>query len=178
MNKYKNQKNCEFPPDADILPPSDDRIFKTLLTLPDLLHEDIEIFTTNHTNQHEQEDLMFKDECFEIYGCIYAVNRKLGTGFLESVYQEAFEIELRRKNIPFVSQQELGILYDDIPLNNKFFADIVCYNKIIIELKAVSNINNQHKAQLLNYLAATSYKLGLLVNFNSYPKAEIIRVVR
>ena len=106
------------------------------------------------------------------------MNSKLGAGFLESVYQEALEIELSRKKIPFVSQQEIEILYDGIPLKNKFIADLVCYEKIIIELKAVSKINNQHKAQLMNYMSATNYKLGLLVNFNSYPKAEIVRIVR
>ena len=135
-------------------------------------------FTTNLTNNHEQSDLLFKDECYEIYGCIYAVNRKLGSGFHEAVYQEALEIELKRKNIPFVSQQELEILYDGFPLVNKYIADIICYEKIIIELKAVTKINNQHKAQLMNYLAATGYKLGLLVNFNSFPKSEITRIVR
>jgi len=135
-------------------------------------------FTTNQTNQHEQKDILFKDECYKIYGCIYAVNKKLGAGFLEAVYQEALEIELKRENIPFVSQQKLGILYDGIPLTNKYVADIVCYDKIIIEIKAVSKTNNQHKAQLMNYLAVTGFRLGLLVNFNSYPKAEIIRMVR
>jgi len=139
--------------------------------------EDI-VFTTNHTNQHEQIDILFKNECFEINSCIYAVNRKLGVGFLEAVYQEALEIELRRKNIPFVSQHELKILYDGIPLSNKYNADIICYNKIIIELKAVTKINNQHRAQLMNYLTATGYRLGLLVNFNSFPKADIVRIVR
>jgi GxxExxY protein len=140
-------------------------------------------FTTNHSNnvpsvRHEQGDILFRDECFEIYGCIYTVNRKLGSGFLEAVYQEALEIEFRRENIPFVSQHELEILYDGVPLISKYIADIVCYGKIIIELKAVSTITNQHKAQLLNYLAATGFKLGLLVNFNSFPKSEIIRLVR
>jgi len=134
--------------------------------------------TTNHTNQHEQKGIIYKEECYKINDCIYEVNRKLGVGFLEAVYQEALEIELRHKNIPFVSQQKLEIMYNGIPLNNKYIADLVCYNKIIIELKAVSKINNEHKAQLINYLAATGYKLGLLVNFNSYPKAEIIRLVR
>ena len=146
-------------------------------------HEEInllfkESITTNHTNQHEQVDLLFKDECFKIYGCIYTVNKKLGVGFLEAVYQEALEVELRRSNIPFESQKELEILYDGIPLTSKYIVDIMCYGKIVIELKAVSKINDQHKAQLLNYLAATGYKLGLLDNFNSFPKAEIIRMVR
>ena len=134
--------------------------------------------TTNHHKPHEQKNILFKDECYDIYGCIYAVNRKLGVGFLEAVYQEALEIELRKKNIPFVSQQELAIVYDGIPLANKYIADIICYEKIIIELKAVSKINNQHKAQLMNYMAAAGFKLGLLVNFNSFPKSEIIRMVR
>ena len=136
-------------------------------------------FTTNQTNHHEQEeDILFKEEYYKIYGCIYTVNKKLGSGFLEVVYQEALEIELKRENIPFIPQQELVILYDGIPLKTKYVADIVCYDKIIIELKTVTKINNQHKAQSMNYLKATDFKLGLLVNFNSFPKAEIIRMVR
>ena len=130
------------------------------------------------TNQHKQgEKLLFRDECYKIYGCIYMVNKKLGSGFLEAVYQEALEIELKRENIPFISQQELKILYDGIPLKTKYLADIVCYDRILIEIKAISKINNQHKAQLMNYLKSTGFRLGLLVNFNSFPKAEIIRMV-
>ncbi|MDR0503362.1 MAG: GxxExxY protein [Treponema sp.] len=143
----------------------------------------MEYLTTNHANSHiqntdNQGDILYKDECYKIYGCIYAVNSKLGSGFLEAVYQEALEIELRRKNIPIVSQFELKIMYEGIPLSSKYIADIVCFNKIIIELKAVTKINNHHRAQLMNYLKATGYKLGLLVNFNSYPKTEIIRIIR
>ena len=135
--------------------------------------------TTNHTNHHEQEEsLLYKDECYRIYGCIYDVNRNLGSGFMEAVYQEALEIELKRNDIPYTSQHELKILYDGVPLTSKYIADIVCYEKIIIEIKAVSKINNQHKAQLMNYLAVTGFRLGLLINFNSFPKAEIIRMVR
>jgi len=144
-------------------------------------------FTTNQIINHEpheqtrteeKTDILFKDECYKINSCIYEVNKKLGSGFLEAVYQEALEIELKRKNIPFISQQELEILYDGIPLTKKYIADIVCYGKIIIEIKSVSEITNQHKAQLINYLAATNFRVGLLVNFNSYPKAKIIRMVR
>ncbi|MDR0290936.1 MAG: GxxExxY protein [Treponema sp.] len=130
------------------------------------------------TRTEETTDILYKDECYKINGCIYAVNKKLGAGFLEAVYQEALEIELKRENIPFSSQQQLEILYDGIPLKNKYIADIICYDKIILEVKAVSKIINQHKAQLMNYLAATGFRLGLLVNFNSFPKAEIIRMVR
>jgi len=134
--------------------------------------------TTNHTDQHEHKDLLYKKECYEINSCIYAVNRKLGCGFLEAVYQEALEIELKRKNIPFLKQYELEILYDGIPLSIKYIADIICYEKIILELKAVTKITNQHKAQLLNYLTATKFDLGLLINFNSFPKAEVVRMIR
>jgi GxxExxY protein len=130
------------------------------------------------TRTEETTDILYRDECYKIYGCIYAVNKKLGAGFLEAVYQEALEIELKRENIPFVSQQKLEVLYDGIPLINKYTADIICYNKIILEIKAVSKIINQHKAQLMNYLAVTGFRLGLLVNFNSFPKAEIFRKVR
>jgi len=120
-------------------------------------------FTTNHTKSnlrfaHENINIFFRNECYEIYGCIYSVYKKLGTGFLEAVYQETLEIELRRKNIPFVSQRQMEILYDGIPLKNKYIADLVCYEKIIIELKSVSKINNQHKAQLMNYMTASDYK--------------------
>jgi GxxExxY protein len=130
------------------------------------------------TRTEEKKDMLFKDECYKINNCIYAVNKKLDSGFLEAVYQEALEIELRRKNIPFNSQQELEILYDGIPLAKKYIADIICFDKILLEIKAVTSITDQHKAQLLIYLAATGFKLGLLVNFNSFPKAEIIRMVR
>jgi GxxExxY protein len=135
-------------------------------------------FNTKHTKQHENIEIFFKNECYEIYGCIYTVYTKLGIGFLEAVYQEALEIELSRKNILFISQRQMEIIYDGIPLKNKYIADLVCYEKIIIELKSVSKINNQHKAQLMNYMTVSDYKLGLLVNFNYYPKAEIVRLVR
>ena len=88
------------------------------------------------------------------------------------------EIELKRKNIPFVSQQELEIFYDGIPLTKKYIVDIICYNTIIIEIKAVSKIESKQKAQLMNYLSATKLRLGLLVNFHSFPKTEIIRIAR
>ena len=140
-------------------------------------HEEVTM-TQSNSEEKKEAGLIYKEECFEIYSCIYAVNRKLGSGFLEAVYHEALEIELRNKKIPFVSQQKLDIIYDGIPLSAKYIADIICYNKIIIELKSVSTITNQHKAQLMNYLAITGYKLGILVNFNAFPKAEIIRIAR
>ena len=122
-------------------------------------------------------DMLYKDECYRIQGGVFEVNKKLGTGFLEAVYQEAMEIELEKAKIPFESQKILHILYDGKPLKQYYQADLVCFEKIIVELKAVSAITNEHKAQVLNYLAATDLKLGLLVNFHASPKAEIIRLL-
>jgi GxxExxY protein len=130
--------------------------------------------TTNNTNE---TNIIYKEECYHIYHCIYNVHNKLGNGFLESVYQEALEIEFRKEKIPFESQKMIHIYYDDKPLTQFFKADIVCYGKILLELKAVTKINNEHKAQLMNYLSATKIKLGLLVNFGTHPKVEICRIV-
>jgi GxxExxY protein len=123
------------------------------------------------------EDLLYREECYLIQGCVFEVYRKLGSGFLEAVYQEALEIELEKAEIPFESKKILPILYDGIPLKQYYQADFVCFGKIIVELKAVRQIANEHKAQVFNYLVATGLKLGLLVNFHAFPKTEIIRIV-
>jgi GxxExxY protein len=123
-------------------------------------------------------ELLYKDECYRIQSCIFEVNRKLGSGFLEAVYQEALGIEFRKVKIPFESQKDLFILYDGKPLKQYYIADFICFEKILIEIKAVTKIVNEHRAQVLNYLAATGLKLGLLVNFHAFPKAEIIRIIR
>jgi len=94
-----------------------------------------------------------------------AVHRELGQGFLEPVYQEALSIEFEHQGIPFVREQELSIKYRGVELNNLYKADFVCYNSIIVELKALSDLNNDHVAQLINYLKATNLKVGLLINF-------------
>ena len=127
---------------------------------------------TNDTN------ILYKEECFQIYHAIYEVHNHLGSGFLESVYQEALEIELKKENIPFEPQKKLQIFYDNKPLTQFFKADIICFDKILLELKAVTKITNEHKAQLMNYLTATKIKLGLLVNFGTHPKVEICRMIR
>jgi GxxExxY protein len=127
--------------------------------------------TTNEAN------IIYKQECYQIYHAIYEVHNQLGSGFLESVYQEALEIELKKEEIPFESQRMIKIYYDDKPLGQFYKADIICFDKILLELKAVTKITNEHKAQLMNYLTATQMKLGLLVNFGTYPKVEICRMV-
>ena len=121
-------------------------------------------------------DLLYKNEVFDIQGAVFEVYRNLGAGFLENVYQEALEIELESRNIPFVSQAELKIRYKDKILRQSYRADIVCCDKIILELKAVKLLLPEHEAQLQNYLRATGMRLGLLVNFGHMPKVEIKRI--
>lgn len=101
----------------------------------------------------------------------------MGCGFLEAVYQECLEKEFAKRAVPFQSQVELQLNYKDEPLKQAYKPDFICYEKIIIEIKAVKELGAVHKAQLLNYLKVTGLELGLLVNFGSYPKTEIIRIV-
>lgn len=93
------------------------------------------------------------------------VHKELGCGFLEAVYQEALAIEFRHQGIPFEQEKVLSIVYKDIELEKKYVADFVCYGKIILETKAVKELCDNHRAQIINYLKATKMKLGLLVNF-------------
>jgi len=101
----------------------------------------------------------------------------MGCGFLESVYQECLERELASRGISFQAQVDLRLSYKGQPLLHTYKPDFVCYGEIIVEIKAVKGIAPEHEAQLLNYLKATGMKLGLLVNFGSYPKATIKRFV-
>ena len=95
------------------------------------------------------------------------VHRVLGPGFLEAVYHEALEIEMRKRGIPFETKVALPIQYKDVILKKHYEADLYCYDKIIVELKAVSEVRPEHEAQILNYLKATGCELGLLINFGS-----------
>ena len=112
-------------------------------------------------------ELLFKDEVYAIVGAGMAVYNELGWGFLEAVYQEALEIELRSRNIPFESQKELQITYKSKSLKKTYIADLVCYGLIIVELKALENLSGKEQAQILNYLKATHLRVGLLVNFGN-----------
>lgn len=93
------------------------------------------------------------------------VHRELGPGFLEPVYQEALELEFERQGIPFEREKELKISYKGHILKKKYAADFICNDKIIVELKALSALSGGHEAQVLNYLKATGFKLGILINF-------------
>jgi GxxExxY protein len=109
--------------------------------------------------------LLFPDEAYKITGCMMKVHRELGCGFLEKVYQEALALEFKETGIPFEREVGLKIHYRGFVLQQEYIADFVCYGKIIVELKAVSDLNEVHRAQVINYLKATGYKLGLLANF-------------
>mgnify|MGYP001011626027 CR=1 FL=1 len=123
-----------------------------------------------------KEELLFKDECYAIQGAVFDVYREMGCGFLEAVYQECLEKKFLTRQVSFESQKELILFYKNEKLVQTYKPDFICYQKIIVELKAVKEIAPEHKAQLINYLKATGLELGLLINFGSYPKAEIIRM--
>ena len=111
--------------------------------------------------------LLYPEESYKITGALFAVHRELGPGLLEKIYQEALEKELRLQGIPYEREKSFDVYYKGERLENKYIADYVCYNKIVVELKAVDNLLPIHTAQVINYLAITGYKLGLLVNFNT-----------
>lgn len=112
-------------------------------------------------------DLIYKQEAYDIIGATMEVHHELGCGFLEAIYQEALEIEFQRQNIPCEREKCLNVFYKGDKLNKYYSADFVCYNKIIVELKALSTLTSEHEAQILNYLKATGIKLGILINFGT-----------
>jgi GxxExxY protein len=120
--------------------------------------------------------LIYHKETYALIGACFSVYREKGCGFLEGVYQECLEIELEHLGIPFVSDTPLALSYRGRELKQVYRADFICYGKIIIEIKAVSDFSDQHRAQLINYLHATGLELGLLVNFGYYPKLEYERI--
>jgi len=112
-------------------------------------------------------ELLFKDEVFAIIGAAMEVHRVLGSGFLEAVYQEAMEIEQTERKIPYKPQNELPIHYKSHLLRKTYIVDFVDYEKIIVEIKAINQLSALEEAQLLNYLKATGFELGLLINFGA-----------
>ena len=113
---------------------------------------------------------------YKIMGACFEVYKEKGCGFLEAVYQECLELELSDQNIPFMAQQKLNLTYKGRPLKQTYEPDLVCDKKVIVEIKAVSALADEHRAQVHNYLRATGHRLGLLVNFGHYPKVESERI--
>ena len=112
-------------------------------------------------------DLIYKDETYRIIGAAMEVHSTLGSGFLEAVYQEALAMEFERKGIPFKQEEKLKIKYKEQTLSKYYEADFICYDKIIVETKAIKELSGIDEAQVINYLKATKLKIGLLINFGS-----------
>ncbi len=121
--------------------------------------------------------IVYSQESYEIIGAAFAVYNELGHGFLEAVYQECLELEFVKRGIPYEREKELKIIYNGQELKQTYKADFVCYDKIIVELKAVSELNDSHHAQVYNYLHATNMKLGILLNFGNTEELEKDRIV-
>jgi GxxExxY protein len=118
-----------------------------------------------------------KDGTYRIIGACFEVYKEKGCGFLEPVYQECMEIELGLQGIPLVAKQSLRLAYKGRPLKQTYEPDLLCFGKVVVELKAVSALADEHRAQLLNYLNATGLDVGLLVNFGHVPGLEYERLI-
>jgi GxxExxY protein len=123
-----------------------------------------------------REDLLLKDEVYAIVGAAIEVHRELGGGFLEAVYQEAMELELRDRGIPFARQVPLRIRYKHHLLDKGYIADLICYEQVLVELKVVP-ITSREESQLINYLHATGLRVGLLINFSDPGRLDWKRFV-
>ena len=121
--------------------------------------------------------IVYSKESYDIIGAAFEVYNQLGHSFLEAVYQEALEIELKKRGIPFEREKDIKIYYQGTELKQSYRADFVCHDKIIVELKAVSYLDRAHQAQVYNYLKATGYKLGILLNFGCAEGLERERIV-
>jgi GxxExxY protein len=122
-------------------------------------------------------DILYKEESYTIVGACFNVYNDKGCGLLEPVYQECCEIELAHQEIPYFAQKELQLTYRGQVLKQYYKPDFICYGKIMLEIKALSQLIDEHRAQLINYLNATGMKLGLLVNFGHHRTLEYERIV-
>lgn len=128
--------------------------------------------TTNYTNDTNSKEVLFKEESYRIIGVCFDVYNNMGSGFLESVYQECLRKEFQAQNIPFLEKPKLEIYYREHKLDQMYEPDFLCYDNIILEIKAVKQLTDEHRAQVINYLKASGKRLGLLVNFGHHPLLE------
>jgi len=145
---------------------------------------DLDYLPTEHTNYTKKHvhgkitrKIIYADESYKIIGACFNVYKQKGCGFLEPVYQECTAIEFEFQRIPLESQKELTIMYRGHKLEKTYKPDFICFQMIIVEIKAVSTLTDEHRSQILNYLHATGLKLGLLINYEHYPKMEYERYV-
>ena len=125
----------------------------------------------------DSDGIIYEEETYQIRGAVYEVYWEMGCGFLEAVYQECLQKELHLRGIPFEAQKALPIQYKGNELSLKYVPDLICFGKIIVEIKAMKDIYPEHKAQLLNYLKATGLRVGMLVNFGGHPKVQIVKMI-
>ncbi len=121
--------------------------------------------------------LIYEEESYSILGACFEVCKEKGNGFLEAVYQECLELEFGLQGIVFTPQAKLSLWYKGTALRQTYTPDFLCFGKIIVEIKALSKLAGEHRAQVLNYLKATGHKLAFLVNFGHHPKLEYERIV-
>jgi GxxExxY protein len=124
-----------------------------------------------------EERIVFKAESYRIIGACFEVYKEKGNGLLEAVYQERPGLEFDEQTIPFEEKPRLRLEYKGRPLKQEYEPDFQCFGQIVVEIKAVKQLTDEHRAQVINYLKATGKQLGLLVNFGHYPKIEHERFV-
>src|SRR5690242_7769843 len=129
-----------------------------------------------HGPHGQDGSLIFADETFRIRAAVFEVNRVMGAGFLEAVYQECLGLEFQDRGIEFTATLPLKLAYKGRPLRQTYVPDFVCFDRILVEIKATRELAPEHRAQVLNYLRASGLKVGLLVNFGAAP-AKIERLV-
>lgn len=123
------------------------------------------------------ETLLFKNEVYRIIGACLAVHSDKGNGYAEPVYQDCLEIEFPHHDVPFDAQRNFIIHHRGIPLSHTYTPDFLCYDQIIVEIKAAKSLTDEHRAQVINYLKVTGLSLGLLVNFGSSARLEWERII-
>jgi GxxExxY protein len=123
-------------------------------------------------------DLIHAKECYQIVGACFEVHNDKGCGFLEPVYHDCLELEFGLQQMPFLHEPPLRLTYKGQPIRHNYSPDFTCWDKIVVELKAAEKLTDEHVAQVLNYLNATGYELGVLINFGHYPGLEWKRIVR
>ncbi len=127
---------------------------------------------SNSEAMERQVEIFLKEEVYKIIGAAIEVHRELGNGFLEAVYHEVLELELTSRGIPFKSEVPLKIKYKDTVLRKEYVADLICFNSVVVEIKALGQLGGCEESQIINYLKATGLKVGLLINFGSVGKFE------
>lgn len=120
---------------------------------------------------------LYQQEGYDFMAAVFEVYNEMGSGFLEEIYHESLELELRSRGIPFVSKPTLSIYYKGAPLKKQYYPDLIVIDQILVELKSVRALAPEHEAQLINYLKGTRKRVGYLLNFGSFPRLQWKRLV-